>query len=145
VSQFTPDEQLIEAARLLALPKVGDRRGNLTFIEGSRHIPFDIQRVYWIYDVPGGEVRGSHAYRQLEEVIIAISGSFEVALDDGRTQRITSLNRSYVGLYVPAMLWRQLRNFSTNAVALVVASRPYDPEDYVRDYDEFRRLRGASS
>lgn len=135
----------LDGARVLKLPKIGDRRGNLTFVEGCKHVPFDIQRAYWIYDVPGGETRGSHAYRQLEEVIIAISGSFEVVLDDGQAQRVTALNRSYVGLYVPVMLWRQLRDFSTNAVALVLASRPYDASDYVRDYDDFRRLRGLAS
>lgn len=129
--------------RLLHLPKIGDRRGNLTYVEGGRHVPFDIARAYWIYDVPGGEVRGAHAYRTLEEVVIAISGSFEVVVDDGREQRTTSLNRSYVGLYVPPMLWRQLRSFSTNAVALVLSSQAYDPGDYVRDHVEFLRLRGV--
>lgn len=109
-------------------------------MEADRHIPFRMARVYWIYDVPGGESRGSHAYRELQEVIIALSGSFEVFLDDGMAQKTVMLNRAYYGLYVPNMIWRRMQNFSTNAVALVLASRPYSVEDYIRNYSEFQRM-----
>ena len=126
-------------AAIIQFPKILDDRGNLTFVEANRHVPFGISRVYWIYDVPGGESRGSHAYRELQEVIIALSGSFEVMLDDGMAQKIVTLNRAYYGLYVPNMLWRRMQNFSTNAVALVLASRPYSIKDYIRDYSEFQR------
>src|SRR4051812_6979368 len=125
---------------LLELPRIADSRGTLTFLEAEHHVPFAIRRAYWIYDVPGGEVRGAHAYRTLQEFIIAVSGSFDVALDDGRVESLFPLNRAYQGLYVPSLLWRQLRNFSTNSVALILASEPYDETDYVRDYDEFRGL-----
>lgn len=127
-------------AALIQFPRVLDERGNLTFIEGERHVPFRIARVYWIYDVPGGESRGSHAYRRLEEVIIALSGSFDVFLDDGLAQKVVTLNRAYYGLYVPNMIWRRMQSFSTNSVALVLASLPYSPEDYVRVYEEFKRM-----
>jgi WxcM-like, C-terminal len=124
--------------RIIDLPKITDPRGNLTFIEGEgRHIPFGIRRAYWIYDVPGGEKRGGHAYKDLHEFIIALSGSFDVVLDDGMERKTFSLNRSYFGLYVPNMIWRQLENFSTNGVTLILASLPYNPDDYIRDYDEF--------
>jgi dTDP-4-dehydrorhamnose 3,5-epimerase-like enzyme len=126
--------------QMIELPRISDSRGTLTFLEAEQHVPFAIRRAYWIYDVPGGEVRGAHAYRQLHEFIIAVSGSFDVALDDGRAETVFPLNRAYQGLYVPSMLWRQLRNFSTNAVALILASAPYDADDYVRDYDEFRGI-----
>ncbi len=129
-------------AALIHFPRVLDARGNLTFIEAGKHVPFSISRVYWIYDVPGGESRGSHAYRDLQEVIIALSGSFEVFLDDGMAQKTVVLNRAYYGLYVPNMIWRRMQQFSTNAVALVLASLPYCPEDYIRDYGEFKRLNG---
>lgn len=125
---------------IIQFPKILDDRGNLTFIEARRHIPFDIARVYWIYDVPGGESRGSHAYRTLHEVIIALSGSFEVFLDDGMAQKTVMLNRAYYGLYVPNMIWRRMQHFSTNAVALVLASKSYDLGDYVRDYEAFKRM-----
>ena len=115
-----------------------DDRGNLSFFEEQRHIPFSIKRSYWIYDVPGGESRGGHAYRELEEFIVALSGSFEIFLDDGIEQKIVPLNRAYYGLYIPKMIWRRMQNFSTNAVALVVASRPYSAGDYIRNYEEFR-------
>ncbi len=124
-------------AKLIELPKILDKRGNLTFIEGENHIPFNIQRAYWIYDVPGGEKRGGHAYFELNELIVALSGSFDVVLDDGKEKKIFSLNRSYYGLYVPKMIWRQLENFSTNALALILAAAPYDAEDYIRDYEQF--------
>ncbi|MEJ5378459.1 MAG: FdtA/QdtA family cupin domain-containing protein [bacterium] len=129
-------------AAIIHFPRVLDARGNLTFIEAAKHVPFSISRVYWIYDVPGGESRGSHAYRELQEVIIALSGSFEVFLDDGMAQKTVVLNRAYYGLYVPNMIWRRMQQFSTNAVALVLASLPYCPEDYIRDYQEFKRLNG---
>jgi hypothetical protein len=127
-------------AAIIQFPRILDNRGNLTFVEADRHIPFRIARVYWIYDVPGGESRGSHAYRELQEVIFALSGSFEVFLDDGMAQKTIMLNRAYYGLYIPNMIWRQMRFFSTNAVALVLASLPYSVDDYIRDYSEFQRL-----
>jgi oxalate decarboxylase/phosphoglucose isomerase-like protein (cupin superfamily) len=125
---------------IIQFPKILDDRGNLTFVEADIHIPFKISRVYWIYDVPGGESRGSHAYRELQEVIIALSGSFEVFLDDGMAQKNITLTRAYYGLYVPNMIWRRMQNFSTNAVALVLASLPYSAEDYIRDYNDFQRV-----
>lgn len=125
---------------IIQFPKILDDRGNLSFIEEVKHVPFNIARVYWIYDVPGGESRGSHAYRTLHECIIALSGSFDVFLDDGLAQKIVTLNRAYYGLYVPNMIWRRMQNFSTNSVAFVIASLPYSPEDYIRDFDEFRDL-----
>lgn len=125
----------------IEFPRIEDERGNLSFIENTNHIPFEIARTYWIYDVPGGEVRGGHAYRELEEVIIALSGSFSVAVDDGvRAEQVFHLNRSYEGLYIPKMVWRQLRHFSTNSTALILASRPYEPNDYIHDYNAFHRL-----
>lgn len=127
-------------ASLIKFPKILDPRGNLTFIEQERHIPFKIARVYWIYDVPGGEQRGGHAFREQEEAIIALSGSFDVLLDDGTAQKIVHLNRAYHGLFVPRMIWRRMQNFSTNAVAYVLASCPYDEADYVRDYEEYKGL-----
>ncbi|WP_286880313.1 sugar 3,4-ketoisomerase, partial [Proteiniphilum sp. UBA7639] len=114
--------------------------GNLSVIEGINHIPFKIVRTYWIYDVPGGEVRGGHAYRQNQEFIVALSGSFDVILDDGKEKKTYSLNRSYYGLYVPKGVWRQMQNFSTNALALVLASIKFNPEDYIYDYALFKEL-----
>lgn len=132
--------------RIIDLPKISDPRGNLTFIEGEgRHIPFAIKRAYWIYDVPGGEKRGGHAYKELHEFIIALSGSFDVVLDDGKERKVFSLNRSYFGLYVPNMVWRQLENFSTNGVTLILASTAYNPDDYIRDYDVFMNEKGWHS
>ncbi|WP_159913144.1 FdtA/QdtA family cupin domain-containing protein [Pantoea sp. 18069] len=119
------------------LPRVQDPRGNLTFIEGSTHIPFDIQRVYYLYDVPGGAERGGHAHKALHQLIIAISGSFDVHLDDGGEKKVFQLNRSYQGLYICPMIWRELKNFSSGAVCMVVASEKYDEEDYYRDYSDF--------
>ena len=127
-------------ANLVNLPKILDKRGNLSFIEEFKYIPFKIARVYWIYDVPGGEVRGGHAYRENEEFIVALSGSFDVVLDDGKKKKIFSLNRSYYGLYVPKGLWREMNNFSTNSLALVLASTTYNREDYIFDYDSFKCL-----
>ena len=125
---------------LISFPKIEDPRGNLTFIEQIRHIPFEIARVYWIYDVPGGEQRGGHAFRKQQEVIIALSGSFDVMLDDGTAQKIVHLNRAYHGLYVPNLIWRRMQNFSTNAVAYVLANCPYRDDDYVRDYEKYKKL-----
>lgn len=127
-------------ASLIQFPKILDPRGNLTFIEQERHIPFKIERVYWIYDVPGGEERGGHAFRTQREVIIALSGSFDVFIDDGTAQKIVHLNRAYHGLYVPTMIWRRMQNFSTNAVAYVLADCPYDENDYIRDYELFKEM-----
>jgi len=123
--------------RHVELPRITDPRGNLTYAESHRHVPFVIRRAYWIYDVPGGEVRGGHAYRELEEVIIALSGSFSVVVDNARASETVQLNRSYFGLYVPPMTWRQLEDFSTNGVCLILASQPYSEDDYIRDYDTF--------
>lgn len=126
--------------RLIDLPKIKDPRGNLSFIEGENHIPFGIQRAYWIYDVPGGEGRGGHAYRTLHEFIVAVAGSLDVVLDDGNEVRRFTLNRSYYGLYVPPMVWRSMENFSTNALCLNLASGPYDADDYIRGKAAFHRL-----
>jgi hypothetical protein len=134
----------LDRCRLIELPRIPDPRGSLTFIEGGRHIPFRMKRTYWIYDVPGGEVRGSHAYRTLEEVVIALSGSFEVELDDGTARRTILLNRSYYGLYVPPLIWRQLKSFSTNSVCLIAASATYDEGDYLREYPEFLEAAAAA-
>lgn len=126
--------------KLIEFPKIHDARGNLSFLEHGKGLPFEIGRTYWVFDVPGGQVRGGHAYRTLDEVVIALSGSFDLVVDDGEgAEQSFHLNRSYRGLFVPAMHWRQMRHFSTNAVALVLASGPYDPSDYIRDYDAFRR------
>ncbi len=122
---------------LINLPKILDRRGNLSFLEGSNHIPFEIKRLYMIYDVPGGEKRGGHAYKELNEFIIALSGSFDVVVDDGREKITYSLNRSYYGLFVPKLIWRELNNFSTNSLCLIVSSEFYSEEDYIRDYQTF--------
>lgn len=128
----------MEQARIIELPKFLDKRGNLSFVEELKHIPFKIRRSYWIYDVPGGETRGGHAYRENQEFIVALSGSFDVVLEDGKEEKVFTLNRSYYGLYVPKGMWRQMRNFSTNSLALVLASIPYAPEDYILDYEEFK-------
>ena len=133
----------VDDCTILQLPKIPDVRGNLTYVEGGVHVPFSIRRVYWIYDVPGGEVRGGHAYRTLQEVIIALSGSFDVLVSDGVNRRTIPMNRSYYGLYVPQMMWRQLANFSTNAVCLILASNPFDESDYIRRYDTFVAARSA--
>lgn len=123
--------------RMIELPKVTDTRGNLTFVEGRRHIPFAIERVYYLYDVPGGSVRGGHAHRGLHQLIVAMSGSFDVLLDDGREKKRFHLARSYYGLYVCPMVWRELTNFSSGSVCMVLASNLFDEFDYYRDYDLF--------
>jgi dTDP-4-dehydrorhamnose 3,5-epimerase-like enzyme len=123
---------------IIQLPKVEDARGNLTFIEENRHIPFEIKRVYYLYDVPGGETRGGHAHKQLQQFIIAASGSFDVVLDDGSSRERYHLNRSYYGLYIPPMTWREIDNFSSGSVCLVLASEYFSEPDYIREYDVFR-------
>ena len=128
----------MDIIKVIELPKFLDERGNLSFVEQGQHIPFEIARSYWIYDVPGGEIRGGHAYKKNEEFIIALSGSFDVFLDDGHEQRVFSLNRSYYGLYVPNGVWRQMQNFSTNSLALVLASTSFDSNDYIYDYELFK-------
>lgn len=127
-------------ARIIDLPKILDRRGNLSFLEDNNHIPFSIERVHCIYDVPGGQSRGGHAYKTTKEFIIALSGSFDVLVDNGDHEIRYHLNRSYFGLYVPAGNWRVMENFSTNSLALVVSSTPYDTNDYIRDFSEFKSL-----
>lgn len=127
----------IDDAKIINLPIFPDKRGNLSFIEENKHVPFQIERTYWIYDVPGGVARGGHAYKENMEFIVALSGSFDVVLDDGVVKRIFSLNRSYYGLFVPKGMWRQMENFSTNSLALVLASTKYDVKDYIFDYNSF--------
>lgn len=131
-------------ASLLLLPRIFDDRGNLSFIEAQRHIPFKIARAYWIYDVPGGEKRGGHAFREGDEFMIALSGSFDVEVDNGNELKRYPLNRSYMGLYIPALHWRTLDNFSTNSLCLVLASTPYDEADYLYEYTEFKHLAESS-
>lgn len=129
----------LDQCRLIDLPKISDPRGNLTFVEGGRHIPFDIRRVYYLYDVPGGSERGGHAHKALSQLIIAMSGSFDVVLDDGHGRQRYHLNRSYTGLFVCPMIWRELDNFSSGSVCMVLASNLYDEDDYYRDYGDFQR------
>jgi len=129
----------IEQVKVIELPKILDERGNLSFLEENNHVPFTIKRTYWIYDVPGGEVRGGHSYFKNKEFIIAISGSFDVVINDGNAKKTFSLNRSYYGLYVPNGIWRHMENFSTNALAFVVASENYAVADYEYSYESFKR------
>lgn len=136
-------EYSVHDCHLVDLPKITDPRGNLTFIEGGRHVPFDIQRVYYLYDVPGGAERGGHAHKALRQLIVAMSGSFDVVLDDGREKRRFHLNRSYVGLYVCPMIWRELDNFSSGSVCMVLASNRYDEDDYYRDYAGYLQAQGV--
>jgi hypothetical protein len=124
---------------IIDLPRVQDPRGNLTFVEGTRHVPFEIKRVFYLYDVPGGETRAGHANKNLEQFIVAMSGSFDIVLDDGKARTRFQMNRSYYGLYIPGMIWREIENFSSGSVCLVLASDFYDAEDYYREYDEFVR------
>lgn len=128
--------------KIINLPKIEDPRGNLSIIEEEKHIPFKIERTYWIYDVPGGQIRGGHAFKKQQEFIVALSGSFDVLLDDGKEQKIFSLNRSYYGLYLPAGLWRQMQNFSTNSLAMVLSSTSFSEEDYIRQYPDFLNYKG---
>ena len=127
----------LEQVKLIQLPKISDPRGNLTFIEGGSHLPFDIARVYYLYDVPGGAERGGHAHKDLQQLIIAMSGSFDVVLTDGTEKKRFHLNRSYEGLLIPTMLWRELDNFSSGSVCMVLASNTYDENDYYRDFNEY--------
>ena len=131
----------MKGVRLIQLPKIKDPRGNLSFFENSNQIPFDIKRTYWIYDVPGGDVRGSHAFKESHEFIVALSGSFDVVLHDGKKEVKYNLNRSYFGLYVPNMIWRRLENFSTNSLALIVSNIGYNEKDYIRNFDEFKKIK----
>lgn len=130
----------IRDCQLIDLPRINDPRGNLTFVEGGVHIPFDIRRVYYLYDVPGGAERGGHAHKDLYQLIVAMSGSFDIHLDDGVNRKTVHMNRSYFGLYVPRMIWREIDNFSSGAVCMVLASERYDESDYYRDYDEFAQV-----
>lgn len=127
----------VSDVRLLNLPKILDPRGNLSFVEEENHIPFKIERTYWIYDVPGGQIRGGHAFKEQQELIIALSGSFDVCLNDGTEEKFFSLNRSYYGLYIPQGLWRKMENFSTNSLAMVLSSTRFSEDDYLRDYNDF--------
>lgn len=127
----------IDKCQILDLPRINDPRGNLTFIEANRHLPFDIRRVYYLYDVPGGAERGGHAHKALHQLIISMSGSFDIHLDDGHAKKIVHMNRSYYGLYVCPMIWREIDNFSSGAICLVLASNYYDELDYYREYNEF--------
>ena len=129
--------------QLLQLPKIVDPRGNLSFFESPRQLPFEIARTYWIYDVPGGEIRGSHAFKEQQEFIVALSGSFDVVLHDGNEEIKFSLNRSYYGLFIPKMYWRRMENFSTNALALIVSDKYFDEKDYIRDFEEFKKQRNG--
>lgn len=133
---------MLDKCKVIDLPRIQDPRGNLTFVEGGGHIPFDIQRVYYLYDVPGGEERGGHAHKGLQQLIIAMSGSFDVVLDDGREKKRFHLNRSYTGLYVCPMVWRELDNFSSGSVCLVLASNKYSEDDYYRDYSDYLAAMG---
>lgn len=133
--------KLINDVQMINLPKFLDARGNLSFVEQENHIPFAIKRTYWLYDVPGGECRGGHAYKENEEFIVALSGSFDVILDDGSEKKTFTLNRSYYGLFVPKGLWREMDNFSTNSLAMILSSTNYDANDYVRDYEIFIQLK----
>jgi dTDP-4-dehydrorhamnose 3,5-epimerase-like enzyme len=135
----------LENCRIIELPRILDLRGNLTFVEGNKHVPFDIARVYYLYDIPGGAERGGHAHKELQQLIIAISGSFYVVLDDGRAKKRIHLNRSYQGLYVCPMIWRELDNFSSGSVCLVLASNRYDETDYYRDYTQYMSARGFAA
>ena len=131
----------MDKPNIVNLPKFLDARGNLSFVEQENHIPFVIKRTYWLYDVPGGESRGGHAYKENQEFIVALSGSFDVILDDGEEKKKFTLNRSYYGLYVPKGLWREMNNFSTNSLAMILSSTDYDESDYIRNYDEFFKLK----
>jgi len=150
-----------ETVRIIDLPKIAEHRGNLTFIEGNRHVPFEVRRVYYLYDVPAGAKRGGHAHKRLQQFLIAASGSFTVVIDDGKKRKKFFLNRPHYGLYIPRMVWRELENFSSGSICVVLASEEYDESDYYRDYKKYRaalkkghssslsgparRLRGAQS
>lgn len=131
-----------EEVKHIELPKICDPRGNLSFIENGAELPFEIERVYWVYDVPGGKKRFGHAFRRQRELIISLSGSFDIVLNDGNEERRYHMSRSYYGLYVPQMMWRELDNFSTNSVALILASTPYDAADYIEDFNAYKNISG---
>lgn len=135
----------LKEAKIINLPKIEDPRGNLSIIEEEKNIPFKIERTYWIYDVPGGQIRGGHAFKEQQEFIVALSGSFDVVVDDGKEKKIFSLNRSYYGLFIPAGLWRQMENFSTNSLAMVLSSTEFSEDDYIRDYDEFLKQKSSEN
>ena len=135
----------VPACKLIELPKISDPRGNLTFIEGAKHVPFEIKRIYYLYDVPGGAQRAGHAHKTLHQVLVALSGSFDIKVDNGFSQTKFHLNRSYQGLYIPAMVWRDIDNFSSGAVCLALASTYYDESEYYRDYDTFLRAARGSA
>jgi dTDP-4-dehydrorhamnose 3,5-epimerase-like enzyme len=135
----------LSECRIIDLPKILDNRGNLTFIEANKHVPFEIKRVYYLYDVPGGATRGGHAHKHLQQFIIAAMGSFDVILDDGFERKRFHLNRSYYGLYIPTMIWRELDNFSSGSVCLALVSEYYHEDDYIRDYEAFRAIAGGHS
>jgi hypothetical protein len=141
IIDFLIRKSTIDSVKIIDFPKILDPRGNLSFLEENASVPFKIERTYWIYDVPGGEMRGSHAFKKNCELIVALSGSFDVCLNDGFKEKKISLNRSYYGLYIPRMLWRKLENFSTNSLALVLSSTKYDEDDYIRDYDYFLSIK----
>lgn len=128
--------------KIINLPKIEDPRGNLTFIEEENHVPFKIERTYWIYDVPGGQIRGGHAFKKQQELIVALSGSFDVIVDDGTEKKTFSLNRSYYGLYIPNGIWRKMENFSTNSLAMVLSSTAFSEMDYIREYSDFLKIKG---
>lgn len=132
---------MLKEPKIINLPKILDKRGNLSFFEHPNQLPFEIARTYWIYDVPGGEIRGSHAFKEQQEFIIALSGSFDIVLNDGEKEEKFSLNRSYHGLYIPKMYWRSLENFSTNSLALIVSDKCFDETDYIRDFEQFKKIR----
>jgi dTDP-4-dehydrorhamnose 3,5-epimerase-like enzyme len=132
---------MIGKVKIIELPKILDPRGNLSFLESSNHIPFEIKRTYWIYDVPGGEIRGGHAFKEQKELIVVLSGSLDIIVFDGIKEKKFSLNRSYYGLYIPNGLWRHMENFSTNTLALIVSSTTFNEKDYIRDFDEFKKIK----
>lgn len=135
----------IHNCKIIELPKISNAQGNLTFIEGNNHIPFDIRRVYYLYDVPGGAIRGGHAHKELHQLIVAMSGSFDIVINDGNEKQRFHLNRSYQGLYICPMIWRELDNFSSGSVCMVLASNLYDEDDYYRDYDNFMKASGIKT
>ena len=132
----------LDDVKIIDLPKILDERGNLSFFENNKQIPFTIARSYWIYDVPGGETRGGHAFKQQQEMVVALSGSFDVIINDGKEKKRFHLNRSYYGLFIPNRLWREMDNFSTNSVVMVLSSTHYNPDDYIRDFGEFLNMQG---
>jgi len=135
---------IIKDCKVIHLPKIEGHNGNLTPIYGNEHIPFEIARIYYLYDVPGGQKRGGHAHKELQQLIVSATGSFDVILDDGRRKKKVNLNRSYYGLYIPKLIWRELDNFSTGAICLVLASLPYDENDYIRDYESYLKIKKAN-